>query len=643
MNKLNNLYRNQFKSKQSEEMTIEEYLNNCKDNQSYYASAAERMLKAIGEPIVLDTSKDQRLSRIFMNKKIKLYPEFSEFYGMEEVIENIVSHFRHAAQNLEESKQILYLLGPVGGGKSSLADKLKKLMEKEPIYVLKCKDELSPIYESPLCLFDQNIHGEYLEKEYNIPRRYLKTIPSPWTQKRLNECEGDLSKFSVVKMYPSILNQIAISKAEPGDESSQDIATLVGSVNINKLQRLAEDDPDAYGYTGALNIATQGLMEFVEMFKAPIKMLNPLLTATQEGNYNGTRRFGSIPFQGIIISHSNESEWETFKNNKNNEAFLDRVNIINVPYCLRYAEEVKIYEKLLRNSELNDASIAPKTLDMLAEFIVLTRLVEPENSEIYPKMLTYNGEYTKETFPKAKTLKEYRDHAGVREGMNGLSTRFAYKILSKTFNYDTDEIAANPIHLMYILENQIKQECLSEDKEQNYLVFLEMARERYAEFVGEELQKAYIESYDEYGQNLFDNYVKFADFWIQNNDFRDPDTGTMMDRSALNKELEKTEKAAGISNPKDFRHEIVNFVLRARANTGKNVRWTSYEKLKRIIEKRMFSQTEEILPIISFGTKKSSDEEIKHQNFVNRMMERGYTQKQIQLIVNWYTHYTKSN
>lgn len=957
MKELKTLFQDQFNSRNKEEMSLLEFLTRCKTDSTCYATAAERMLKAIGPAKIVNTTENPRLSRIFSNRKIKIYQTFADFFGMEDTIENIVSHFKHAAQNLEESKQILYLLGPVGGGKSSLAERLKKLMEKEPIYVLKAGNEISPIYESPLGLFDKATHGTMLKKDYGIAERYLRTINSPWAQKRLNEFEGDLTKFTVVKMFPSIINQIAISKAEPGDENNQDISTLVGSVNINKLQRLGEDDPDAYGYTGALNIATQGIMEFVEMFKAPIKMLNPLLTATQESNYNGTRRFGAIPFQGIILAHcfsedtelltengwkyhhqidnttklatfnkstntmefhaptkefkqqytgrmihfdsdsmdhlvtpnhkmiyktqytsnwkvcdageygatgkiipvsavvhrqdydildnelrlmvwvaadgslqgnkirwhlakerkierltslldtmnipymqrvdivtgnhnisidntinisknlpeyfyslsarqasvviteyshtdgtrtdskgntsfenddddtthlqlssnnidninllqylcvisgnktnlcshqkdkyspqyflsvrlgitqtrtdyamnettydglvfcyetpnntlvarrngkviithnSNESEWETFKNNRNNEAFLDRVNLINVPYCLRTDEEVQIYEKLIQNSELSDAPIAPKTLEMLAQFSILTRLIDPENSDILAKLLVYNGDYIKEIMPKAKSQKEYKDLAGVREGMEGTSTRFAYKILSKVFNFDSEEVSANPIHLMYILENQIKQECFSSDKESEYVAFIHtLLKAKYAEFVEEELQKAYLESYSDYGQNLFDNYVKYADFWTQDQEYRDPDTGAMMNREALNKELEKMEKPAMISNPKDFRHEIVNFVLRAKADKGGIMPvWTSYEKLRRVIEKRMFSNTDELLPIISFGTKKSSDEEDKHHKFVDRMIARGYTKRQIQLIVSWYTQYNKSN
>jgi len=633
-------YQNRFEESKEEEYSLQEYLELCKRDPSAYASAAERMLMAIGEPESIDTRHDPRLSRIFSNKVIRIYPAFREFYGMEDAIENIVSYFRHAAQGLEEKKQILYLLGPVGGGKSSLAEKLKSLMEHIPFYALKG----SPVNESPLGLFSPQEDGQILEEDFGIPRRYLNTIMSPWAVKRLKEYNGDITKFRVVKLHPSQLRQIAIAKTEPGDENNQDISSLVGKVDIRKLEHFSQDDPDAYAYSGGLCLANQGLLEFVEMFKAPIKVLHPLLTATQEGNYKGTEGLGAIPFDGVVLAHSNESEWQAFKNNKNNEAFLDRIYIVKVPYCLRVSEEIKIYDKLLRNSSLNNAPCAPDTLKMMAQFAVLSRLKEPENSNIFSKMRVYDGENLKDTDPKAKSYQEYRDNAGVDEGMSGLSTRFAYKILSKVFNFDHTEVAANPVHLLYVLEQQIEQEQFAPEIEEKYLSFIKgYLTPRYVEFIGKEIQTAYLESYSEYGQNIFDRYVTYADYWIQDQEYRDPDTGEILNRGALNEELEKIEKPAGISNPKDFRNEIVNFVLRARAhNSGKNPNWTSYEKLRTVIEKKMFSNTEDLLPVISFNAKSSAEDQRKHEDFVDRMTAKGYTPKQVRLLCEWYLRVRKS-
>ncbi len=631
-------YARGFEAHRETEMSLAEYLDGCRDNPMMYATATERLLAAIGEAEMLDTSKDARLGRIFMNRTIRVYPAFSEFYGMEETIERIVGFLRHAAQGLEERKQIMYLLGPVGGGKSSLAERLKALMEAHPIYVLKAGDELSPVFESPLGLFDPDRTGRLLEERYGIPQRRLTGIMSPWCLKRLDEFNGDISQFRVQRIMPSRLRQIGVAKTEPGDENNQDISSLVGKVDIRKLEMHSQNDPDAYSYSGGLNRANQGMLEFVEMFKAPIKMLHPLLTATQEGNYIGTENIGAIPFSGIIMAHSNEAEWQTFRNNKNNEAFIDRIYVIKVPYCLRVSEEQKIYEKLVSRSELGAAPCAPGTLEMLARFSVLSRLKKHENSTLYSKMRVYDGESLKETDPRARSLQEYKDNAGMEEGMDGASTRFAFKVLAATFNHDTTEVAADPVHLMYVLEQSIRRDQMPQETEKRYLEFIkgELAP-RYAEFIGNEIQKAYLESYHDYGQNLFDRYVSYADAWIEDIDFKDADTGQLLSRELLNQELTKVEKPAGIANPKDFRNEVVKFCLRARANNnGKNPSWTSYEKVREVIERRMFSHVEELLPVISFGSKKDGETEKKHTEFVERMTGRGYTERQVRRLVEWY-------
>jgi serine protein kinase len=633
-------YKALYDQHREEELPLLEYLELCRDHPEMYASPHERLLHAIGDPVLLDTRTDERLSRLFSNRVIRTYPAFVEFYGMEEVIDHIVSFLRHAAQGLEEAKQVLYLLGPVGGGKSSLAERLKELMEHQPFYALKG----SPIHEMPLGLFASQFQRQALEGHYGIPRRRIPRLMSPWAAKRLREAGGELSHFSVVKLYPSILNQLAIAKTEPGDDNNQDISALVGKVDIRKLEEFAQDDPDAYSYSGGLARGNQGLLEFVEMFKAPIKTLNPLLTATQEGTYKGTEGIGAIPFSGIILAHSNESEWEDFRNNKRNEAFIDRVNTVKVPYCLRVTEEEQIYRKLLLHSALANAPCAPQTLRLLAQFSVLTRLKDPgEHSNLYSKMRAYDGEQLKDVDPKARSLQEYRDDAGVDEGMQGLSTRFAFKVLSKTFNYGAHEVSANPVHLMYVLRQETLH--LQHRREAELLGFIqEYLAEHYKAFIGKEIQTAFVESYAAYGQNIFDRYVQYADFWLRDDDFRDPDTGELFDRRQLNTELEKIETPAGILNAKDFRNEIVNFVLRWRAeHGGGSPAWTSYEKLREVIEKKMFANTEELLPVISFTQKSSSEDQTKHDDFVQRMIARGYTETQVRLVVDWFQRVQKSS
>lgn len=273
-----NTYVQRYEQNKEEEMSLDAYLELCRTDPSAYANPAERLLMAIGEPQEIDTRHDPVLSRIFSNKVISHYSVFDDFFGMEEPIEQIVGFLKHSAQGLEEAKQVLYLLGPVGGGKSSLAEKLKDLMEKMPIYAIKD----SPIYESPLGLFDYQEDADILFDRYGIPKRHVRYVMSPWAIKRLQEFGGDIRRFRVVKVKPSRMRQIAVAKTEPGDENNQDISALVGKIDIRKLEEFSQNDPDAYSFSGGLCRANRGLLEFVEMFKAPIKVLHPLLTATQE-------------------------------------------------------------------------------------------------------------------------------------------------------------------------------------------------------------------------------------------------------------------------------------------------------------------------------------------------------------------------
>jgi len=297
------------------------------------------------------------------------------------------------------------------------------------------------------------------------------------------------------------------------------------------------------------------------------------------------------------------------------------------------------------------AETEQKYLAFIKEHLA-TRYAEFIGKEIQTAYLESYSEYGQNIFDRYVTYAdywiqdhEYRDYAGVDEGMSGISTRFAFKIISKVFNFDSTEVAANPVHLLYVLEQQIEREQFPPETEQRYMSYIkEHLAQRYVDFIGKEIQTAYLESYSEYGQNIFDRYVTFADFWIQDQEFRDPDTGESFDRESLNAELEKIEKPAGISNPKDFRNEIVNFGLRARAtNGGKNPAWTSYEKFRTVIEKKMFSNTEELLPVISFNAKASAEDANKHADFVARMVEKGYTPKQVRLLCEWYLRVRKSS
>ena len=627
-------YKKEHEKSKTVKMSLEDFLVLCKKDPSAYASAAERMLKAIGEPRKVDTSKDPKLGAIFTNRIIRVYDSFADFYGLEDVIEQIVSYFRHSAQGLEESRQILYLVGAVGSAKSSIADRLKDLMEQEPIYCLAdTEGNISPVRESPLGLFSSTD-----SEELGIPPRALSYKASPWALKRLKEYGGDMSKFTVIKAYPNLSYQFAIAKVEPGDDNNQDISSLVGKLDIRKLEKFPQDDPDAYSYSGGLCKANRGVMDFVEMFKAPLKVLHPLLTATQEHNYNGTESIGNIPFDGIVVSHSNFSEWDVFKAKKGVEAFLDRIYTVRVPYCLRVDEEVKVYKKLLKLSSLHTASCAPQTLEMLAKFCIMSRIDSSDSTMgTRTKIEVYNGNLCKNANNNAKSYSEYLELANKLEGFDGISTRTAYKILSKVYNHDVDEIGADPVHMLYIIKKTIDQEGYSDEVKDSYMSYVDKVLTKdYADFIHKEINTACIDSYSEFGQTMFDRYIHLADSWIQGTDIRDHDTGEVYDKEILEKELSKIEKPAGIANPKDFRNEVVNFTLRYRSkNKGLNPDWRSYEKLKSVIESNMFAKMNELLPILSFNGQGSKSDQNKHEQFVTTMCTLGYTPRQVRRLVEW--------
>jgi serine protein kinase len=617
----------------SETYSLTQYLELCRDNPDMYASPAERLLKAIGDPVPYNTAENPRDGRIFLNRTILKYPAFKDFYGIETVIQKIAAFFKAAAQGLEERKQILYLVGPVASAKSSLVERIKELMHNEPFYYI----EGSPVHDSPLSLLSKE-----LLDEYNIPRRYYTGLYSPWLVKRVAEAKGSLRDFRVVKVYPSELKQIAIAKVEPGDDNNQDVSTLIGKTDIRKLATFKQNDPDSYNYSGGLQLANRGILDFVEMFKAPKNLLNPLITATQERNYTGTEAIGMIPWEGVIVAHSNETEWGHFKNNKVNEAYIDRIYTVEVPYNVRITEEVDIYKKLLNESSLGKAALAPYTLDILAKYSVASRLEPPKGHAIMTKVLVYDGQDVLNTHPHAKDIKEYRDSAlRTTEGFTGVSMRAAFKIISQTFNSDVLEVGADPVLLFRQLHHAIIAEKYDEETATRYKSFVQVLEGEYLDQIHKDIQAAYLDSYNEYGQILFDKYVQYADIWLQSGTLVDPETGEKLDAEALDAWLKTIEKPAGVSNNKDFRQEVVMFAYRYKNDPSKGKgrhypTWTSYTKLSEVITKKIFSNSDAQIPIITFDVKKSKDEEHKHNTFLNNMRKQGYTDTQIKRVVSMY-------
>lgn len=625
-------------------MSLTEYMEGCRTNPRFYATAAQRLLAAIGKPILIETKDDPRLGRIFDNRKIKTYERFADFYGIEHVIEQLVRTLTEAAQGLEPDRQIIYLLGPPGSSKSSIAERLKQLMQKEPMYALAVPDTrqatgyaLSPLFESPLGIFPGS-SGAALAQEFGIPRRHLNGLCSPWAAKRLQELGGDMSQFKVVEIYPSLQRGIGIATVAPGDENNQDISDLVGKVDLRMLEQFPPYDPDAYSYaSGGLCVASHGMLDFVEMFKAPIKTLHPLLTATADRMFKGSEGNLVMPFRGIIIAHSNESEWDKFRSNKNNEAFLDRVCLLEVPYNLRLTEEQRIYRKVLDASELGVIPEAPHTLELLARVVVGSRMSSVNTVAHHHKIIIYDGRDLRGEVANAPTLFDLRKAAkegDAKEGFWGISTRTAFKVLGAAANAG-DEIGLDPVQLYEMLRRT--PEIVGTE---GTPAFLESTIDRWLmKAIDAEVREALLENFRAFGQRMADRYFYYADMW-RNPDLGaipDPDTNVMLTKDDVLKRLKEIEEPAKIENPESFRGLYVEYVLRYKArNAGAMPGWETFSDMKRVIERLIVKQTENELPYLSFAPHKDAEGQKKHDAFVERMMQKGYTRGQVQRVVMWW-------
>ena len=520
-------------------------------------------------------------------------------------------YFRHAAQGLEEKKQILYLLGPVGGGKSSIAERLKQLMEQVPFYAIKG----SPVNESPLGLFDDD-RGRPAARRASTASRAATCNAScrPWAVKRLR---------GIRRRHPQVQGRQALP-VDPASRSASprpSRATRTTRTSRRWSARstsassrpIAQDDPDAYSYSGGLCLANQGLLEFVEMFKAPIKVLHPLLTATQEGNFKGTEGFGAIPFDGIVLAHSQRERVEGLPQQQEQRGLprphLHRQGAV-LPARVRGGQDLREAAAQLvagrgavraRHAE-DDGAVrgadAPEGAGELAALLEDAGLRRREPEGHRPA--------------SAKSYQEYRDYAGVDEGMSGISTRFAFKILSKVFNFDTDRSRGQPgaPDVRARAADRARAVPGRDRAEVPRLTSRSTWRRATPSSSARKSRPPTSRRYSEYGQNIFDRYVTYADYWIQDQEFRDTDTGeSLRPRRAERRAREDREAGRHLATRRtSATRSSTSCCARAPTTPARTRLWTSYEKLRTVIEKKMFSNTEELLPVISFNAKASADE-----------------------------------
>ncbi len=601
------------------EGTFLEYLGIVKENPEIAQLAHQRLYHLITKPgvEVIKTEENPRLRRIHGNAVLKKFRFFeNDFFGIDLTLMKLVRYFHAAAMQGEESRQVLYLVGPVGAGKSSIMEQLKRALESaSPIYAIKgC-----PMREEPLHLVPKHLRPEFT-RILGVP---IEGDLCPVCRYRLkNEFNGEYERISVETVEFSIRSRKGIGVVPPVDPNNQDTSVLIGSVDISKMDLYSEDDPRVLSLNGAFNVGNRGIVEFIEVFKNEIEYLHAMITATQEKSIPSPGKGAMIYFDGVILAHSNEAEWNKFKADHTNEAILDRIVKIEVPYCLEVSEEIKIYQKMLRQSNFK-AHIAPHTIEIASMFAILTRLAASAKVDPLTKLKIYNGEEILEQGNiKRVDIAELREEAG-REGMTGISTRFIMKALDIALA-ESESNCINPLAVLETLTKAVRELSISEDERKRCLGFLQdVLKKEYHKILEIEVTKAFIHGYREQAQDLFNNYLDHAEAYANRAKLKDRNTGEELEPDE--KFLQSIEEQIGISGTaaKGFRQDVTAYMFYVLRNGG-SLDYNSYEPLKAAIERKLTASVREISRVITQARVRDKDQNEKYNTMVTEMKKNGY-------------------
>ncbi|MBZ4663693.1 MAG: prkA [Caloramator sp.] len=607
-------------SKEKFEGTFLDYLEILKNNPEIAKLSHKRMYDIIVNKgyEVLKPEENPRVRKIYGNEVIKKYNFFrDEFFGIDKVLMKIVNYFYSASMKGEESRQVLYLVGPVGAGKSSIVEALKRALEQSPpIYALKgC-----PMREEPLHLVPNHLRPEF-EKLLNVQ---IEGDLCPICKYRLmNEYNGEYERFPVVTTNFSIRSRKGIGVVPPVDPNNQDTSVLTGSIDISKMDLYPEDDPRILSLNGAFNVGNRGIVEFIEVFKNDVEYLHTIITATQEKSIPSPGKGPMIYFDGIIIAHSNEAEWNKFKSDHTNEAILDRIVKIEVPYCLELNEEVKIYEKILKKSNFK-AHIAPHTIEVAAMFAILSRLTPSNKVDMMTKLKLYNGEDILENGTTKKIdIKELKEEAGPREGMTGISTRFIVKAIDNALS-SSEYDCINPLSVMESILKSVRELDVSEDEKKKYTAYIQdTIRKEYNKILEKEITKAFIHGFREQAESLFNNYIDNAEAYVNKTKIKDKATGEELNPDEAF--MRSIEEQIGISpnSAKGFRTDVTSYMFYVMRNGGK-IDYTSYEPLREAIEKKLIASVKDLTRIITKSKVRDKEQDAKYNAMVEKMKEDGY-------------------
>ena len=599
--------------------TLMDYVEMVEKDPSIVKSAHKRLHDAVAEhgSYVMPDS-DSRKFKVFDGESIKIHKYFEgEFFGMETVIEKIMSFLSSASHKGEESRQVLLLMGPVGAGKSALTEHIKKALEGKKYYTLKN----DPHRGEPLQLIPRSLRPS-VEAALNV--KIDGEISPVARHKLLNDYEGKYENFEVEEVTFSQRGRRGVASVPPMDANSQDVSVLIGSVDISKLDKFAEDDPRSLSLNGAFNVGNRGVVELVEVFKNEIEFLHTIITATQEKRVPSPGKSDMLHFDGVILAHCNEAEWNRFQSEHTNEAIMDRIVKISVPYCLELNQEVKIYEKMLGKSDFK-AHIAPHTLKIASMFSVMSRLKESAKCDALTKMKIYNGEEVLEKGRVRKVdIRDLREEAK-HEGLDGISTRFITKALDNALTA-SDKGMITPISVMDSLTKMVKEQLVDESFKTKCLELLQKTiREEYLKILETEIAKAFISAYEEQAQSLFDSYLDNAEAYTTRAKLKD--RVTKEERKPDEGFMASIEEQIGVtgSSRDGFRSDVTAYMF-AKMRRGEKVSYKTYEPLKNAIESFLISSVRSMARIVTKSKTRDEDQVKKYSEMIETMIkEYGYT------------------
>lgn len=602
--------------------TFLEYLEAVKDNPALIQLAHKRLYGSIDSKGVEIVDVDHEKYRdIFVGDKIRMYDYFSkEFFGMESVINKLMRFLHSAALKGEESRQVLLLMGPVGAGKSALIEHVKKALEiAEPAYHL----EGCPIREEPLHLLPRGLRNDFED----LLGVHIEGDLCPICRHRLmNEFNGEYEKFPVTQSSFSQRGRRGVAVVPPMDANSQDVSLLVGTEDISKLDLYPEDDPRVLSLNGAFNVGNRGIVEFVEVFKNEIEFLHTMLTATQEKRVPSPGKNDMIYFDGVILSHCNEAEWNRFKGEHTNEAILDRILKIEVPYVLELDQEVKIYQKMINRSDFKSAHLAPHTVEIASMFSVMSRLKPSNKCDLLTKMKIYNGDAIIEKGKVKKVdIKDLREESR-HEGMDGISTRFIMKALDSALS-DSDKNMITPISVMESLTRQVKEQIINQEKREACLEIIQkLIREEYLNILETEIAKAFITAYEEQAQSLFETYLDNAECYTTRSKVKDKITRE--ERDPDEKFMRSIEEMIGVvgSSRDGFRSDVTAYMF-AKMRRNETIDYNSYGPLKEAIEQYLITSVKDIARIVTRSKTRDDKQKKKYSGMIQTLIdEYGYNE-----------------